>query len=64
MDLEQWDGAVDLMAEAARLAPQWARVQPLGQVVLAQLLEHWPSRRPGKLHAVAAHFAPDERLSS
>jgi transcriptional regulator with XRE-family HTH domain len=56
VDLEQWSDAIGHMESARSLAPQWARVQPLSQVVLAQLLEHWPSRRPTRLSELATHY--------
>jgi transcriptional regulator with XRE-family HTH domain len=58
VDLEQFDHAMDLMDAARQLAPQWVKVQPLGQVVLAALAEHWPSRRPTQLVDLVAHYVP------
>jgi transcriptional regulator with XRE-family HTH domain len=60
VDLEQWNDATGLLEGAARLARQWVRVQPLGQVVLARLLEHWPSRRPSRLSALVPLYSPSE----
>jgi tetratricopeptide (TPR) repeat protein len=57
VDLDRWTDAIEHMQAARDLAPQWARVQPLGQVVLAQLLDHWPSRRPARLTTLASHYA-------
>lgn len=59
VDLEQWDHAITLMTNARELAPQWSRVQPLSRVVLAQLAEHWPSRRPARLASLISAFAPE-----
>ena len=57
VDMGQWDDAIGHMDVARRTAPQWARVQPLGQVVLAQLVEHWPSRRPSRLTKLVEHYS-------
>jgi transcriptional regulator with XRE-family HTH domain len=57
VDMGQWDDAIGHMDAARRTAPQWARVQPLGQVVLAQLVEHWPSRRPSRLTELVEHYS-------
>jgi transcriptional regulator with XRE-family HTH domain len=56
VDMRQWGEAIRHMDAARRLAPQWDRVQPLGHVVLAQLVEHWPSRRPVKLTDLIRHY--------
>lgn len=61
VDLGRWDDAVDHMDTARQLAPQWARVQPLGQVVLAQILQRWPARRPARVSDVAAHYSNPPR---
>jgi tetratricopeptide (TPR) repeat protein len=58
VDLKRWDDAITHMEAAWRLAPQWARVQPLSQVVLSQLAEHWPSRRPARLVDLVAKYSP------
>lgn len=56
VDLQRWNDAVDHLDAARRLAPQWARVQPLGKVVMANLLERWPARRPARVTDLAAHY--------
>ncbi|GAA5175093.1 helix-turn-helix domain-containing protein [Pseudonocardia eucalypti] len=58
VDLDEWQDSISHMEAARSLAPQWARVQPLGQVVMANLLEHWPARRPGRVAELAQHYAP------
>jgi hypothetical protein len=58
VDLRHWDDAIEHMDAARRTSPQWARVQPLGQVALAQLVEHWPARRPARLTILVEHYAP------
>lgn len=57
-DLERWEDGIDHMDAARMLAPQWVRLQPLGQVVLGRLLERWPSRRPARVTDLARHYAP------
>lgn len=56
-DLERWEDTIDHMDAARGLAPQWVRLQPLGQVVLGRLLERWPSRRPARLTELARRYA-------
>jgi transcriptional regulator with XRE-family HTH domain len=58
VDLGQWEHAITMMEAARDLAPQWARVQPLSRVVLAQLVDHWPSRRPARLTTLVSHYMP------
>lgn len=57
-DLERWDDAADHLDGAWQHAPEWARLQPLGQTVLAHLLERYPARRPARITELAAHYAP------
>ncbi|MGH3568110.1 MAG: helix-turn-helix domain-containing protein [Pseudonocardia sp.] len=57
-DLERWDDVIQHMDAARTRAPQWVRLQPLGQVVLGRLLERWPSRRPARVADLARHYAP------
>lgn len=56
-DLERWEDGIEHMDAARLLAPQWVRLQPLGQVVLGRLLERWPSRRPARIADLARHYA-------
>jgi len=56
-DLERWDDVVSHLDSARRLAPEWSRLQPLGQAVLARLLERYPARQPARVSALAAHYA-------
>ncbi len=55
-DLERWDDVIEHLDAAQGLAPQWSRVQPLGQVVLGRLLERWPSRRPRRVTELAGYY--------
>lgn len=54
-DLGQWGDALDHLAEASRISPQWSRLQPLGRTVAAQVVDH-RSRRGERLSAVADHY--------
>ncbi|MGQ0576624.1 MAG: hypothetical protein ACT4RN_20850 [Pseudonocardia sp.] len=54
-DLTQWSDVLDHLDAASRMAPEWARVQPLGRTVASQLIEH-RGRRSDRLSRVAAYY--------
>lgn len=54
-DLTQWSDVLDHLDAAARMAPEWSRVQPLGRTIAAQLIEH-RGRRSDRLSRIAAHY--------
>lgn len=55
-DLSEYSDALDHLAAARRLAPEWVRVQPLGVAVMAHLAEHYPRRRVADFAALAEHY--------
>lgn len=57
-DLQRWGEVADHLDAARRLAPQWSRVQPLGQAVVGQMVEH-RGRRSERITALAEHYGSD-----
>lgn len=56
LQLRQDRQALRYLAEARDLAPDWVRTQPLGEAVMAQLVERAPRRLGPEFARLAAHF--------
>ncbi|ANY06942.1 helix-turn-helix domain-containing protein [Pseudonocardia sp. HH130630-07] len=54
-DLGHWNDVLEHLVEAAKIAPQWSRVQPLGRTIAQQVIEQ-RARRTGRLAFVADHY--------
>jgi tetratricopeptide (TPR) repeat protein len=56
-DLDEHRAALAHLRAARDIAPDWARLQPLGVAVAGDLVERYPRRRDADTTAVLAHYA-------